>query len=112
MAATAVRFVPRSGEGWRDPFPMYRALQDVDPVHRVDDGGYWVLSRFADVFAAARDTATFSSAEGLTFTYDERRRAGLDEIRPHGHARPARPHRLPAPRGPGVHAPARRDRRA
>ena len=82
MAATAVRFVPRSGEGWRDPFPMYRALQDVDPVHRVDEGGYWVLSRFADVFAAARDTATFSSAEGLTFTYDERRRAGLEGFAP------------------------------
>jgi len=29
-------------------------------------GGSWVLSRFADVWAAARDTATFSSAQGLT----------------------------------------------
>ena len=82
MATTGVRFAPRSGESWRDPFPMYRALQDDDPVHRVDDGGYWVLSRFADVFAAARDTATFSSAEGLTFTYDERRKAGLEEFAP------------------------------
>jgi len=75
-------FVPRSGEGWRDPFPMYRALRDHDPVHRVERGGYWVLSRFADVFTAARDTATFSSAGGLTFERDERRRAGLDEIQP------------------------------
>ena len=29
--------------------------------------GIWVLTRFEDVFAAARDTATFSSAQGLTF---------------------------------------------
>ncbi len=27
----------------------------------------WVLSRFADVFAAARDTETFSSAQGLSY---------------------------------------------
>ena len=75
-------FVPRSGEGWRDPFPMYRWLRDRDPVHHVGDGDYWVLSRFADVFAAVRDSATFSSAQGLTFTYDERQRAGLDEVAP------------------------------
>ena len=61
---------------------MYRDLRDHDPVHHVPDGDYWVLSRHADVFAAARDTATFSSAQGLTFTYDERATAGLDEISP------------------------------
>ena len=38
-------------------------------VRHVDDDDYWVLSRFADVFAAARDTAAFSSAQGLTFHY-------------------------------------------
>jgi cytochrome P450 family 130 len=82
MTTTGVTFAPRGGETWRDPFPMYRALQDDDPIHRVEAGGYWVLSRFAHVFAAARDTATFSSAEGLTFTYDERRKAGLDGFAP------------------------------
>lgn len=88
VAGTAgARFVPRSGEGWRDPFPMYRALRDHDPVHHVPSGsggdpGYWVLSRFDDAWAAARDTATFSSAQGLTFGYDERRKAGLDDIDP------------------------------
>ncbi|HEV7761558.1 MAG TPA: cytochrome P450 [Acidimicrobiales bacterium] len=70
-------FVPRSGETWRDVWPMYAALRDHDPVHHVPRGDYWVLSRFADVFAAARDTATFSSAEGLTFSYGERERIGL-----------------------------------
>ena len=49
---------------------MYRALRDNDPVHRVEGAEhrneFWVLSRFGDVFDAARDTATFSSASGLT----------------------------------------------
>ncbi|HEB90223.1 MAG TPA: cytochrome P450, partial [Deltaproteobacteria bacterium] len=65
------RFVPRSAETWRDPFPMYRALRDHDPVHEVEAAGgdYWVLSRFDDILAAAIDFATFSSARGLTFAY-------------------------------------------
>ena len=63
-------FVLRSGESWRDPFPMYRDLRDHDPVHHMPGGdnhdGFWFLSRCADVFDAARDTGTFSSARGLT----------------------------------------------
>jgi cytochrome P450 len=77
-----VTFQPVSGDGWRNPFPMYRALRDHDPVHHVDNGDYWVLSRFTDVFDAVRDTVTFSSAQGLTFEYGELRKAGLDEISP------------------------------
>jgi cytochrome P450 len=76
------RFEPRGGEGWRDPFPMYRALRDRDPVHRVADNGagqdYWVLSRFRDVFDAAVDAQTFSSASGLTFLYGEKEALGIE----------------------------------
>ena len=61
---------------------MYGALRDHDPVHHVEEGDYWVLSRFADVFAAARDTATFSSARGLTFRYGDIAAAGLAEATP------------------------------
>ncbi len=65
---------------------MYTELRDHDPAHHVADGpgphGYWVLSRFADIFTAARDTATFSSAQGLTFEEDELAKAGLSEARP------------------------------
>jgi hypothetical protein len=63
----AVAFVPFGRESWRDPFPLYARLREEDPVHRAP-GGYWVLSRFAHVWDAARDTTTFSSAQGLTFT--------------------------------------------
>ena len=70
MTGNPVGFELCSGEAWRDPFPMYRSLRDHDPVHRVAGSGsregFWVLTRFADVFDAARDTATFSSARGLT----------------------------------------------
>jgi cytochrome P450 len=61
---------------------MYKALRDRDPVHHVPDNGdgedYWVLSRFAHVLDAAVDAATFSSASGLTFTYGEMEKLGLE----------------------------------
>ena len=70
----APAFELRSGGSWRDPFPMYRALRDHDPVHRVEangqTGSFWFLSRFEDVFTAVRDTDTFSSAHGLTVDPD------------------------------------------
>jgi len=70
-------FELRSGETWRDPFPMYAALRDGDPVHHVGQGDFWVLTRFSDVWAAASDPATFSSAAGLTVAYDELHSTGL-----------------------------------
>lgn len=73
---------PRSGAAWRDPWSSYRALRDEDPVHHVVEGDYWVLSRFDDVFAAARDTTTFSSAQGLTHLYDDVAAAGLGAATP------------------------------
>ena len=61
---------------------MYRALRDHDPVHHVADNGegqdYWVLSRFGHVLDAAVDASTFSSASGLTFSYGEMERLGLE----------------------------------
>ena len=62
-------FEPRSGESWRDPFASYAVLRETEPVHEVD--GLWVLSRFADVYNAARDAATYSSVRGLTMTDGE-----------------------------------------
>lgn len=83
MAAQEFRgFIPRTGESWRDPFPMYEQLRERDPVHHVESGDYWVLSRYDDVAAAAKDPAAFSSAHGLTFEPDELGRAGLGDATP------------------------------
>ena len=81
-STTQPTFVPCTRERWRAPWAMYAALRDHDPVHHVVERDYWVLSRFADVFDAARDTDTFSSAQGLTFEYGEREKAGLAEAAP------------------------------
>jgi hypothetical protein len=75
---TGATWIERGGELWRRPWDDYRALRDDDPVHYVDDGDFWVLSRFGDVFESARDTATFSSAQGLTHRYGDREELGLD----------------------------------
>ena len=75
-------YVPRGGETWRDPFSAYRALRDCDPVHHVTDTppgeDYFVLSRYRQVFDAAVDAHTFSSADGLTFRYGEREKLGIE----------------------------------
>jgi len=47
-----------------DPYPVYRRLRDEAPVYRNAERDIWALSRFEDVQRAARDWATFSSAEG------------------------------------------------
>jgi len=72
---------------WPNPWPMYRALRDHDPVHHVvpkgrPDHDYYVLSRHADVWSAARDHETFSSAQGLTVTYGDLELIGLQDNPP------------------------------
>lgn len=76
-----------TAETWANPWPMYRALRDHDPVHHVvppgsPDHDYYVLSRHADVWAAARDHQTFSSAQGLTVNYGELELIGLQDNPP------------------------------
>ncbi len=81
------RFELATAETWANPWPMYQALRDKDPVHHVvpeehPDQDYWVLSRHADVWNAARDHETFSSAQGLTVTYGELEMIGLQDNPP------------------------------
>ncbi len=71
--STAPTYVLRGGEAWRSPWADYQRLRDESPVHREhhpEYGEFFVLSRFADVFDAVRDTKTFSSAQGLTLDPD------------------------------------------
>lgn len=56
-----VRYAPLEPEELADPAPTLAALRRDDPVHRSDEYEMWVLTRYDDVVAAARDTARFSS---------------------------------------------------
>ena len=60
----------------QDPYSVYRRLREENPVYQTSYG-FWVLSRFEDVFQAASDTVTFSSAQGLTFEENEILALGL-----------------------------------
>lgn len=72
-----LHYDPYSEELRRDPYPTYRRLRDEAPLHHEPERGFYVLSRFADVDAAVRDPATFSSASGLTFEDDEIKRLNI-----------------------------------
>lgn len=48
-----------------DPFPHLARLRAEAPVAFAPDPGVWVLSRHAEVMAAARDPATFCSGKGI-----------------------------------------------
>ncbi len=56
---------PFSAEVHADPYPIYRVLRERFPVYRVPGRNLWVLSRFDDVQAAARDWESLSNAEGV-----------------------------------------------
>jgi cytochrome P450 len=54
-------------EFFQSPYQTFQDLHARCPVARSSKfGGFWVLSKYADVVEAARDTATFSSAEGIS----------------------------------------------
>src|SRR5580693_2242002 len=84
---TPIKFRLANADTWPNPWPMYRALRDHDPVHhaippRHPEDDYYVLSRHADVWSAARDHETFSSAQGLTVNYRDLELIGLRDNPP------------------------------
>jgi hypothetical protein len=50
-----VAYDPRLPDTIADPYPVFRELQERDPVHRSRIIGGWVLTRFADVKAGLTD---------------------------------------------------------
>ena len=62
-AATVVGYDPI--QFYADPYPVYRHLRDNDPVHHNLERNIWVLSRYDDVQAAARDWQTFINGRGV-----------------------------------------------
>ena len=65
---TALVYNPYHYEMHEDPFPTYQRLRDEAPVYRneTDSGGFWALSRHADVVDGFRDSARLSSAHGVS----------------------------------------------
>ena len=61
------RFTPHLPEVIADPYPAFRWLRDHAPAFYVESEDIWVLSRYDDVVAAARDPATFSQTEGVGY---------------------------------------------
>ena len=59
-------YSPYAYEIHEDPYPIYARLRDEAPLYRNDELGFWALSRHADVIAAFRDIARFSSADGVS----------------------------------------------
>ncbi|MGY1634034.1 cytochrome P450 [Geodermatophilus sp. SYSU D01186] len=64
-ARTAMEYDPFSPEFQADPYPVYRWMQEEAPVFHSEKWGWWALSRYEDVRAAATDPDTFLSYEGI-----------------------------------------------
>ena len=66
--AVATSFDPNhlSATFYENPYPTYRALREIDPVHRCPDGTYF-LSRHADLEHIYRDREHFSSDKKAAF---------------------------------------------
>jgi cytochrome P450 len=50
-----------------NPYPVYAALRESEPIKRMPDGSYF-LTRYADLLAVYRDARTFSSDKVAEFT--------------------------------------------
>lgn len=60
-----LHYSPYDFEIQDDPYPVYARLREESPVYRNDTDDFWALSRHADVTEALRDSARFSSVNGL-----------------------------------------------
>jgi cytochrome P450 len=65
-----------------DPHPTWRRMREEAPLYRNEQHDFWALTRFDDVWTAASDPATFSSAQGLTVSYEELQKTGLGATMP------------------------------
>ena len=64
--AQELRFDPYDYGLHDDPYPVYARLRNEAPLYYSESGGFWALSRHADVQATLRDDVTFSSRMGVS----------------------------------------------
>lgn len=62
MAAGKVRFDPNDPQLKLDPYPLFKALRDEDPVHFCDLG-FWVATRYDDLRAVVMDRENFGQGD-------------------------------------------------
>ena len=56
------------------PHERFRLLREHDPVHwhpwSWSGGGFWAITKYADVVAVSKDSETFSSAKGHIYLWE------------------------------------------
>lgn len=55
----------------KDPYPVYRALREADPVHWSDEWGVWVLTGYDDTNTVLRDPGRFSNVGRFSALLDQ-----------------------------------------
>jgi cytochrome P450 len=68
--ANLAAYDPFSPEVLRDPYPWYRLLRDEAPCHYVASRNLYVVSRFEDVSACAKNHGVFSSTGGVGYEWE------------------------------------------
>ncbi len=68
--ANKFKFDPFSHEIHHDPYPHYKALRENDPVYYNEERGFWLLTKYEDVFQAFRDFKNFSNIKGVALEAD------------------------------------------
>ena len=53
-----------------DPYPYYRAAREHDPVYFYEPGGFWLLTKWDDVYRAFRDHKTFINSGAIALEKD------------------------------------------
>ncbi len=66
MTTAPVSFSPYDYRIHEDPYPVYARLRAEAPLYRNEEQDFWALSRHADVTAAFREPARFSSSNGVS----------------------------------------------
>lgn len=54
---------------WRDPWPIYKALREHEPVSWVPEAGRYFVTRYDDITALENDPETFSAEEKDSLIY-------------------------------------------
>ena len=73
---SGVAYNPLSKQTAQDPYPVYAALRDRDPVHRSALMNAWMFTRHADIDTILRDHRRFSN-DPRKGSLSSRQRAGL-----------------------------------